>query len=319
MKDRHPYISIIIRTFNEEKFLAECLSKVKKQDYDGEIEIIIVDSGSSDRTLEIAHRFGCKIIEISQKDFTFGRSLNFGCEISIGDILVLLSAHCIPTNSDWLSELIHPIVSTSCEYVYGRQIPRYGVSKYSEGMVFRKYFPTVSAIPQVGYFCNNANSAITREAWLRHGFNEKLTGLEDIDLAKRLVGSGGSVAYISTSIVEHIHEENWKRIKVRYEREAVALAEIEPYLNLNILQAIKMFLMAVNSDLRHCESYSAQRILQIILYRGCQYWGSYVGSRASKLRITRMKREYFYPKATHDVVKLGERYEHDSASADESP
>lgn len=311
-------ISIVIRTLNEEKFLPECLGSIQSQNFNGEIETIIVDSGSTDTTLAIADNYNCKIIKISKSEFTFGRSLNLGCDNCSGDIIVLISAHCIPTDENWVTELVRPIIDGKCDYTYGRQIPRIGVSKYSEGMVFAKYYPLISAIPQKGYFCNNANSALSRETWLKYRFHETLTGLEDMEFAKRLVTAGGRVGYVSTSIVEHIHEENWKRIKIRYEREAVALSEIEPSLNLNIIQAAKMFLVGVKSDLSHANCFSTQRIAEIVRYRFCQYWGSFIGSKSSKMRVNRMKSEYFYPRFDQPSMIIGECYENDRASANES-
>lgn len=314
----HPKISIIIRTLNEAKYLPECLTSVQTQLYSGEIETIIVDSGSTDKTLEIARFYGCKIVEISKQKFTFGRSLNLGCENGTGDIFVLLSAHCIPAKNDWLRQLVLPIINGRCQYTYGRQIPRNGVSKYSEGQVFAKYYPNVSAVPQEGYFCNNANSAIQRKTWLKFRFNEALTGLEDMELAKRLISAGGLIGYVAASAVEHIHEESWKRIKIRFEREAVALSEIEPNLNLGILQATQMFLVALSSDFKSMNSFSVIQLLEIINYRGCQFWGSFIGSRASKIRITRMKNEYFYPKISQSVIMIGDNDEDDRTSSHES-
>ena len=155
-----PVVSIVVRTLNEAKFLPECLQKIEKQNYLGPVEVVVVDSGSTDDTVKIATDFGAKIVYISKAEFTFGRSLNVGCSASNGEILVLLSAHCIPANENWLDELIRPILEQKSEYTYGMQIPRKGISKFSEGMVFKKYYPEQSSIPQSGYFCNNANSAI---------------------------------------------------------------------------------------------------------------------------------------------------------------
>ena len=132
-----PLVSIVIRTFNEEKFLSECLQAVCSQNYQGPVEILIVDSGSTDRTLEIAGKFNTKIVSISKVDFTFGRSLNQGCIESKGEIIVILSAHCIPINQNWLEFLINPILNETSEYSYGRQLARSGVSKFSESMVVR--------------------------------------------------------------------------------------------------------------------------------------------------------------------------------------
>ena len=313
-----PAVSIIIRTLNEAKFLPECLQKVGEQKYGGPVEIVVVDSGSTDDTVSIAANFNAKIVHISKSEFTFGRSLNVGCDASSGEVLVLLSAHCIPCDENWLQSLVNPLLEKTSEYSYGRQIPRDGVSKFSEGMVFRKYYPEQACSPQVGYFCNNANSAILRSTWQRLRFDEKLTGLEDMELAKRLVNGGGTVSYVASSAVEHIHEESWSRIKIRYEREAAALVDIEPNLNLSISQALKLFFLSALNDFKATDKKFSVMIFEIIFYRACQYYGSFVGSRASKLRISRMRQEYFYPKIQGKVITLGERNGHDCATSNES-
>lgn len=313
-----PAVSIIVRTLNEAKFLPECLQKIGEQKYGGPVEVVVVDSGSTDDTIKIASDCGSKVVRISKSEFTFGRSLNVGCEASTGEVLVLLSAHCIPCDENWLQALVKPVLEKTSEYSYGRQIPRNGVSKFSEGMVFRKYYPELEFYPQAGYFCNNANSAILRATWQRLRFDEKLTGLEDMELAKRLVDSGGTVSYVASSAVEHIHEESWSRIKIRYEREAAALVDIEPNLNLSISQALKLFFLSILNDFREVEKKFSLMIFEIIFYRACQYYGSFIGSRASKLRISRMRHEYFYPKTQGTVVTLGERNGNDCATSNES-
>lgn len=314
----YPSLSIIIRTLNEEKFLPECLKKIREQHHIGCVEIIVVDSGSTDNTINIAKGYGAKVIKISKSEFTFGRSLNLGCAVSSSDILVLLSAHCIPFDDDWLHNLVTPIIEGKSEYVYGKQIPREKVTKFSEGMVFKKYYPKHSSIPQDGYFCNNANSAILRATWERFHFNEKLTGLEDVDLAKRLLADGGSVSYVSSSIVEHIHEENWLRIKLRYEREAAALVEIEPSLKLNFRHALRLFLLSILIDFKFLDLRSSSNVIEIIFYRACQYYGSFKGGKVSKLRINRMDDEYFCPKLKDKVITLGEADDHNCTITNES-
>ena len=314
-----PSVSIVIRTLNEEKFLPECLSQIQKQNYDGHVEVVIVDSGSTDGTEKIATTFEAKIIRISKSEFTFGRSLNLGCAASSGELLVLLSAHCIPCDENWLLNLTTPLLQGVSEYAYGRQIPRHGVSKFSEGMVFKKYYPEHSKTPQTGFFCNNANSAITRKTWERFRFDECLTGLEDMALAKRLVASGGTVSYVASSAVEHIHEEGWNRIKIRYEREAAALVDIEPNLNLSFMQALYLFLLSVIHDIIALDTKSLLDLGDVIRYRASQYHGSFVGSRASKLHINKMRSEYFYPTTQGNVVNLGDVNDHNRIAADESP
>jgi len=154
-------VSIVIRTLNEERYLNELLSSINQQKRkDFEIEVVLIDSGSNDNTLNIAKDFNCNITFIKKSDFTFGRSLNMGSEFSNGDILVYISGHCIPVENDWLLNLVQPIIDKHAQYTYGKQVGR-DTTKFSENQLFKKFYPEDSKIPQNDFFCNNANSAIT--------------------------------------------------------------------------------------------------------------------------------------------------------------
>ena len=106
----------------------------------------------------------------------------------------------MPVNNNWLINLIKPLTDNVAGYSYGGQSGR-DTTKYSEYKIFEKYFPSKSKIPQVGFFCNNANSALLRSVWQEYKFNEEITGLEDMELAKRYCEEGGSVAYVSEASV----------------------------------------------------------------------------------------------------------------------
>ena len=182
--------SIVIRTYNEERYLNELLQAISKQKNEVvDREVVIIDSGSTDTTLEIAESHNCRITHIKKSEFTFGKSLNMGCDFAKGDFLVFVSGHCIPASDSWLDELCKPMVEGLVDYSYGRQVGR-DTTKYSEDRHFEKWFPEYSKIPQEGFFCNNANAAVTRSAWELFKFNEELTGLEDMYLAKLLVEAG---------------------------------------------------------------------------------------------------------------------------------
>jgi hypothetical protein len=102
----------------------------------------------------------------------------------------------VPTDDHWLQRLCQPILDGQAEYTYGRQVGGPD-SHFSECRIFAKYYPERSRIPQDGFFCNNANSALLRSAWEKHHFDEELTGLEDMELAQRLVRKGGRLAYVA--------------------------------------------------------------------------------------------------------------------------
>ena len=79
-------VSIVIRTKNEEELIEVVLKSIKTQTYT-DYEIILVDSGSTDLTVEIAKKYGCKILNIKPEEFTFGYAINYGFENSKGDYL----------------------------------------------------------------------------------------------------------------------------------------------------------------------------------------------------------------------------------------
>lgn len=290
-------ISVVLRTFNEERYLPELLQAIHEQDAQADgVEIVVVDSGSTDRTREIASGFGCRIVEINKTDFTFGRSLNYGCVAAKGEYLVFVSGHCVPVDSSWLSSLVQPLRKCQVDYTYGRQLGR-DTTKYSERQVFKKYYPSDSQVPQIGFFCNNANAALTKRAWEKHGFDEELTGLEDMMMAKRICESGGSIGYIAEAAVYHIHDETWKQVRTRYEREAMALRAIMPEVQLSFLDCQRYFITGAFHDCRVAwdEGVLHSKLIEIIKFRLYQFWGAYRGNQSHRMFSASNREEYFYP------------------------
>ena len=310
--------SVVIRTFNEERYLDRLLTGVEQQKSDRfDIEIVVVDSGSTDNTLSIALSHNCRITHIKQEDFTFGRSLNRGCEFATGDFLVFVSGHCFPVESDWIHELVTPLADGVCEYSYGRQLGA-ETTKYSEFQHFSKHFPKYSMLPQEGYFCNNANAAITREAWARHQFDEELTGLEDMYLAKKIVSEGRSIGYVASAPVYHIHDESWFQVRNRYEREAYALHKIMPEMQFTIRDFFRYFLASLLTDASAALSDKVflKKFSEIFMFRLMFYWGTYKGHHEIRKLSAEMKRRYFYP-VKHESHKEYSNMSSVQADADE--
>lgn len=289
--------SIIIRTLNEGQYLDALLSGIGEQNLDGlDVEVIIVDSGSNDATLEIAAKYNCRILHIAREDFSFGRSLNMGCAAAKGDYLVITSGHCIPKDKTWLRNLCQPLVDGAAQYVYGRQIAN-GASRFSESRIFSKYFPMTSAIPQQGFYCNNANAALTKQAWQQYQFDENLTGLEDMALASRLVNNGGKLAYVADAVVYHLHHETWAQIKRRFEREAIALQEIMPQVHVNLVDTARYIASSIVGDFKQAqkEGQLIAKWREIVRYRYHQYTGSYQGNHHHRKLSHAEKDKYFFP------------------------
>ena len=291
-----PDISIIIRTLNEERYLPELLASIQRQRTEFSYEVVLIDSGSTDNTLKIAELFDCRILHIRREDFSFGRSLNRACEAARGKFLVFVSGHCIPYDQYWLQNLVEPLKTGKAQYCYGRQLG--GPHTYcSESQIFLKYFPESSSLPQEGFYCNNANSAILRDLWEKYRFDEELTGLEDMHLAKRLLAAGGAVGYVAEACVYHLHHENWSQIERRFEREALALQLICPEVTVRRRDFIRYFARAVVNDIATSKinPFNLKHIFNIVAYRFFQYSGSYKGNNLQKIISRQLRDSYFYP------------------------
>ena len=292
-------VSVVIRTLNEAKWLPALLDAVYRQNVDGmAVEVVVVDSGSTDGTFELASERGCNMVRIEKSDFTFGRSLNYGCAAAKGKWLVFVSGHCIPASDGWLAELVAPLREGTCSYTYGRQVGREPLTKFSETQLFEKYFPQTSEVPQDGFFCNNANSALTKAVWEEHQFDEELTGLEDMELAKRLYLDGHKIGYVAEAAVEHIHEESWGQVKRRYEREALALRDIMPEVTLGIRDCIRYIAVGVMFDFAAAlrDRRLHREVVDIIMFRTMQYVGIYKGNHLHRQVSRETKEKYFYPR-----------------------
>lgn len=291
-------VSVVIRTLNEARHLGALLEGIANQIYPrGEIEVVVVDSGSTDGTIAIAERFQAKLVHIAKEDFSFGRSLNVGCAAATGEALLFISGHCIPAAPSWISSLVAPLHTDGIAYSYGKQIGDHS-SRFSEQRIFEKYFPDASAIPQQGFFTNNANSALLKHVWEKFPFDEQLTGLEDMHLARQLVEQGYKCAYVAEAPVYHLHDETWAQVRRRFEREAIALQHIMPEVHVTFSDFIRYVSSAILFDFS--AALQQKRLLrtarEIVFYRLMQFWGSYRGNHIHRDISRRRKEAYFYPR-----------------------
>ena len=216
-----PETSIIIRTFNEEKHLPMLLESLNDQAY-RDFEIVVVDSGSLDRTRDIAAPWTNKLLRIDSHDFTFGYSLNVGIQAAGGLNAVIVSAHTVPVNESWLGNLIEPLHHELTAMSFGRQMGGHG-SNFGEVKDLQRTFgPRRKVLYPPHFFAHNGNSAIRKDLWQQHPFDETLPGLEDIEWAKYWMERGQQVVYEPEAALYHIHDENWRQVRRRYYREAVA-------------------------------------------------------------------------------------------------
>lgn len=198
---KQPLVSIIIRTKNEERWIAPCLRAVYNQTYKN-VEVVLVDNLSTDGTLKRAKEFPVKVVEISQ--FLPGKAINDGIRASKGEILVIISGHCIPVNNTWLEHLVRDLEDPKVAGVYGRQEPL----SYSSDLDKRDLLTVFGLDKKVQLkdsFFHNANSALRRSTWDKFPFDEKATNIEDRLWGQQVIAAGYKIIYEPEASVYHWH------------------------------------------------------------------------------------------------------------------
>ncbi len=285
--------SIVIRAYNEEKHIGRLLEGIKQQTLK-DVEIILVDSGSTDATVSIAESFGARIVRIASAEFTFGRSLNFGIREATREFIVIASAHVYPVYPDWLESLLRPFQDERVALTYGKQRGP-DSAKYSEQQIFHRWYPDASNSDQPTAFCNNANAAIRKGLWEKNPYDETLTGLEDLAWAKRAKEQGYKIAYAAEAEIVHVHDETPRGVFNRYRREAMAFKRIYPEAHFNVYDFLRLTIANIVSDLWHAarERVLWKNLASIFWFRLMQFHGTRMGHRETSL-VTPQLRETFY-------------------------
>ena len=285
--------SIVIRAYNEEKHIGRLLDGIRQQTLK-DVEVILVDSGSTDKTVSIAESFDARIVRIPSAEFTFGRSLNLGLRAATRGLVVIASAHVYPVYPDWLESLLHPFENEAVALTYGKQRGP-NSAKYSEQQIFHQWYPDVGKPNQPTAFCNNANAAIRKGLWEQNPYDETLTGLEDLAWAKWAKEQGHQIAYIPEAEIIHVHNETPHGVFNRYRREAMAFKQIYPESHFSIYDFVRLASMNILSDGWHAarERVLWKHIASIFWFRFMQFHGTRLGHRASSL-VTPQLRETFY-------------------------
>lgn len=291
-----PICSIVIRAFNEEKHIGKLLEGIFHQSITN-IEVILVDSGSFDNTIQIAEKYPVEIIHVNPQDFSFGRSINLGVEKATSELIVLASAHVYPVYPDWLERLLEPFKESSVALTYGKQRGM-ETTQFSEHMIFSHWFPEKTNLLQDHPFCNNANAAIRRDLWEKHPYNETLPGLEDLAWARWAFDQGYHIAYVAEAEIIHVHNESWRGISNRYKREGMAFKTIYPQEKFDFLDFCKAFFTNVGNDFQTAikKNVLMKNWQQILGFRWNQFLGTYRGYNQSGPLTWKLKQTFYYPR-----------------------
>ena len=222
----NPLASIIIPALDEEKNLARCLNKVFQQETDFEFEVLLVDSGSKDMTLDIARAFArnhpLRVLEVAPSDFSHGRTRQFASEQARGDYLVYLVADAEPADNRWLAQLIAAVqADDSIAGAYSRQIARSEASVVEKLRLSRR--PVSKSEPRLSellrsddywllepmariFVCDFDDvSSVRKRSVLEQIPIPDCTWAEDLVWSKACLQAGYKIAFAPNSVVIHSH------------------------------------------------------------------------------------------------------------------
>ena len=291
-----PALSVVIRCFNEERHIGKLLAGIMHQTVK-DVEIIVVDSGSTDSTCDIVECFPASLIHIEPSEFSFGKALNIGCEAATAPIVAIASGHVYPVYHTWLEHILNAFTGPDVALVYGKQ-RGHDRTKFSEHQVFAKWFPDTPHPRQETPFCNNANAAVRKSVWEQLRYDEDLTGLEDLDWAKRAQALGFAISYVPTAEIVHVHEETATQVFNRYRREAIALKKINDAAHFSLLDFLRLTPTNILSDYYHALQAGEllRNIGSIPVFRLMQFWGTYRGYLMRDAVPLALKRKFYYPR-----------------------
>ena len=216
-------ISVVIPVKNGQRYLNSALQRVFSQKINERFEVIIVDSGSTDKTLDIIRRYPARLYCIPEKEFNHGLTRNLGISKACGKYIVLMTQDAIPCDNFWMKNLVDNLKrDQSIAGVYSMQIPRPDAHILTQIRVNRFFAAAKtrreSRIYEIEEYnklswdekhrlCNfdNVSSCIRKDIWKKIPLPKADFG-EDIEWSKNVLEKGYKIVYEPNSKVYHSHD-----------------------------------------------------------------------------------------------------------------
>jgi rhamnosyltransferase len=205
-----PEVSVVLLTKNAGPGWRSVLEAVTTQILCSPYEVLIIDSTSTDNTIEISKTFPVTIYQIPTESFGHGQTRNLGARLGNGNTIVFLTQDAMPGNAYWLREHLHGLRRDSVAGVFGRQIPRPDArptEQFSYSMDYPDYDFTIdknSAMLHSVIF-SDVNASIRRSILLLYPFPDDIIASEDVQWASMILRNGYDIAYSSAASVIHSH------------------------------------------------------------------------------------------------------------------
>jgi rhamnosyltransferase len=217
-------VSIVIPVKNGDAWLKETIPAMLDQDIPGNIEIIAIDSGSTDNTLSILAEYPVKVIQIKPEEFNHGETRNLGVSYANGKYVVLTVQDAKPANRNWLKHLMDGFLDDKIAGVCGQQIvphhhdknPMEWYRPISKPEIRRYFFEDTNAFKRLSpekqlSICrwDDVNAMYRRDLLLGLPFR-KTDFAEDVLWAKDALLAGYGIVYNPLAQVEHYHLEDYQ-------------------------------------------------------------------------------------------------------------
>ncbi|MBC9927522.1 MULTISPECIES: glycosyltransferase family A protein [unclassified Leucobacter] len=240
-----PTLTVAILTYNGEDYLRQILESLRRQEYSHTIDVLVIDSGSTDATLDIVAEFDeARLVRIPNDEFGHGRTRNLAAQLATGEVIAYLTHDAVPVHPQWASEMVAPFAySTKIVAVMGKQIPRsncFPLLKYEINAVFSGLGSDLGAtvyelhdsdkedagLQAAKAFYSDVNSAARREFLLNTIPYRDVRYAEDQLFGLDLLQAGYLKAYAPGAAVEHSNDLTLAEYGPRIFDETVALREI---------------------------------------------------------------------------------------------
>lgn len=207
-------ISVVIPVKDGGDDLCRCLDALAGQMIGDDVEIVVIDSGSSDGSAELAYQFGARVEKIRPEEFNHGATRNLGARLATGDVLVFTSQDASAADSNWLRNLVQPLRDDErVAGVYGRQLPREDAKPPERFFLDFLYGPESreqrvagpAELSMATTLFSNANAAIRRSIWEEFRFADDIIMSEDQDWSRRVLVAGYTIRYEARAAVRHSH------------------------------------------------------------------------------------------------------------------
>jgi glycosyltransferase involved in cell wall biosynthesis len=239
-------VTVAIPVLNGAEYLDEVLSAVRAQEVDREVELLVVDSGSTDGSLEIAERHGARVHQIPKSEFSHGGTRNLMMELAQGDHVAFLTQDATPAHEGWLAGLLEGFEQADdVAAVFGPHFAREDAShvikaemkrhfaNWGEGVAIDvqrldrspKGLAAYRAEPGKLTFLSSVDFMLAREAWEQVPFRP-VPYAEDQLLGRELIEAGYAKVFHPRAAVLHSHHFPPRRFLQRYFDEYRGLREV---------------------------------------------------------------------------------------------